>query len=208
MNLPRLYVICDRRAALEGCGNAIDAAQAAADAGARFFQIRDRDLGPDDLWRYAENLTQRLAGYSPVITMNERADIALALGLAGVHRPQVGLPMAPLRRLMESQRIIGVSCHDEAELRDAAGLGADFVTLSPVYGTPSKPRAKPLGAAAFGELAKLVDVPVYALGGIAPGHIHDCLEAGAYGVAVLSGIMASEDPYDATRRYLAALGAN
>lgn len=208
MRLPRLYVICDRKAAVAGCGNALDAAQAAADAGARFFQIRDRDLAPDDLWRYAENLTLRLAGYSPTLMMNERADIALALGLAGVHRPQVGLPVAPLRRLMEGHRLIGVSCHDEAEAEDSAALGADFVTLSPVFGTPSKPRAKPLGTAAFRRIAERVDIPVFALGGIAPGHVGDCLDCGAYGVAVLSGIMSAEDPYDATRRYLAALGEN
>ena len=205
--LPRLYVILDRDAARRGCGDLLDAAHAAADAGARFFQIRDKQLPPDKFYAHAEAVTLRLAGYDPVILVNDRADVALSLGLAGVHRPQNGLPTDELRRLLE-YRVVGASCHDAAEAEDAAGLGADFVTVSPVFETSSKPGAPLLGLAGLAKIAGPLDVPVYALGGVTPQRVGACLDRGAHGVAVLAGIMAAEDPYRATERYIEALAAH
>lgn len=205
--LPRLYVILDRDAARRGGGDVLDTAQAAADAGARFFQIRDKQLPPDQFYAHAEAVTLRLAGYDPVILVNDRADVALSLGLHGVHRPQNGLPTDELRRLLE-YRVVGASCHDAAESEEAAAFGADFVTVSPVFATSSKPGASPLGLAGFARIAASVDVPAYALGGVTPERVGACLDRGAHGVAVLSGIMAAQDPYRATQRYLEALSAH
>lgn len=205
--LPRLLVILDRAAAAQGCGDAVEAAVAAADAGARFFQVRAKELPPRELWAFAERAALALAGFSATVVVNERADVALALGLRGVHRPQAGLPVAPLRRLMESQRLIGVSCHDAGEVDEAQALGADYVTLSPIYATASKPGAEAIGLSTLRALAASHAMPIYALGGVTPDLAAECLAAGARGVAVLSGIMAAADPYEATRAYLAALDA-
>lgn len=195
--LPRLYVIT---------GGNIEACLAAADAGARFFQIRCKGLQSDQYWPVAERVAVALAGYDPLLVINDRADIALALGCDGVHRPQAGLPFTALRRLLE-YRLIGVSCHDTAELLEADEDGADFVTFGPVFETTSKPDATPTGLQALSAACKLVDCPVYALGGVTPENVADCIAAGAHGVAVLSGIMLAGDPFEATHGYLSALAS-
>lgn len=205
MKLPRLYVIIDRGCAEQrGCGDVIEACTAAANAGARFFQIREKALPDAELWTLAEQLSTRLAGYRATVIVNGRADIALALGCDGVHRPQSGLPIRALRRLVE-YRLVGASTHDATELLEANDDHADFLTFGPVFETTSKPNATPKGTTALAAASKLVDCPVYALGGVTPSNVRDCLHHGAHGVAVLSGIMAADDPFEATQAYLRAI---
>jgi thiamine-phosphate pyrophosphorylase len=204
--LPRLYVILDREAAQRGgAGNLVDATRAAADAGARFFQLREKNVSSGEYWQLAEDVAQTLAAYDgAILVVNDRADIALAVSARGVHRPQNGLPVKTLRQLLE-HRLIGVSCHDRAELEEAIETGADFVTLSPVFSTSSKPNVEPLGIPTVREVTTAVPVPVYVLGGVTPARISHCIGAGAHGVAVLSGIMEAKDPYAATDDYLGAI---
>lgn len=207
MKLPRLYVIVDRECAeLHGCGDVVDACVAAANAGAQFFQIRHKHRPDAELWRLAETLATRLAGYPARVVINGRADVAMALGCDGVQRPQDGLPIGALRRLLE-YRLVGASTHDAAELLDAAEDGADFVTFSPIFPTNSKPETDPKGTVALRAASALVDCPIFALGGVTPDRVTDCLDAGAYGVAVLSGIMGADDPLDATTDYLEAINS-
>ena len=202
--LPRLYVITDRATAKQGAGTVEAACVAAANAGARLFQLRDKLCTPGKLYADFERLTTTLAGYGAQVMVNDRADIAVALGCDGVHRPQNGLPVAAIRRLVE-YRWIAVSCHDARELLEAESEHADFVTFGPIFETRSKPDAKPVGLAGLSAAAKLIDLPIFALGGVTPDTARACLEAGAHGVAVLSGIMAAEDPFTATSMYLDAV---
>lgn len=202
--LPRLYVITDRAAAKQGCGSVLDACAAAADAGARLFQLRDKVVSPARRFRDSQELTTLLAGYGAQVIVNDRADIAIALGCDGVHRPQNGLPVPALRRLVE-YRVVAASCHNARELLEADADRVDFVTFGPVFETASKPDATPAGLAGLSAAAKLVDIPIFALGGVTAENARDCLDAGAHGVAVMSGIMAAEDPHAATLAYLEQL---
>ncbi len=206
MHLPRLYVVLDQEAAARGVGNCVDAAVAAADAGARLFQVRAPGATGHELWALAEHASVALAGYGAKVLVNDRVDIALGLGCDGVHRPQHGIGERGIRRLLESQRILGVSCHDAAEVRRAEVGGADFVTVSPVFETGSKPGAVPIGLIGLAELADATSLPVFALGGVTAETAAACVEAGAHGVCVLSAIMAAVDPHAATVALLAALG--
>lgn len=204
--LPRLYVVLDRAAAQRGgTGSLADATRAAADAGARFFQIREKGIPSGAYWQLAEEVAEVLAAYDRVtLLVNDRVDLALGIDARGVHRPQAGLPIHVVRQLVE-HRLIGVSCHDGFEVAEAVADGADFVTLSPVFGTSSKPAVEPIGIPTVRDVTASVNVPVFVLGGVTPSRIEPCIEAGAHGVAVLSGIMEAKDPYDATQAYLAAL---
>ncbi len=202
--LPRLYVITDRAAAKRGCGSVVEACLAAADAGARLFQIRDHLSTPRRRFADADAITTALAPYGALVLVNDRADIAVALACDGVHRPQAGLPVSAIRHLVAG-KYLGVSCHSVKELLEADGDRADFATFGPVFQTSSKPDVQPSGLAGLSAASKLVDMPVFALGGITPENVGSCLRAGAHGVAVLSGIMAAADPYAATRAYLLAL---
>lgn len=203
--LPRLYVIADVAAASRGCGDVVQACRAAADAGARLFQIRHKSATPHEQYTLAESLSRVLAGYNAVVLVNDRADIAAALSCDGVHRPQSGLPIRALRRTLE-HRLIATSCHTAAELLSADADGADFATYGPVFETTSKPGARLTGTDGVSAASKLVDMPLFALGGVKTDNVQACLRAGAYGIAVLSGIMAAADPFRATRSYLEAIG--
>lgn len=204
--LPRLHVVLDRDAAERGgAGHVLDAARAAADAGARFFQLREKNISSNAYWRLAEDVAEVLAAYDGVaLVVNDRVDISMAVDARGVHRPQNGLPVHTIRQLIE-YRLIGVSCHDRAEIDDAVHEGADYVTLSPVFSTSSKPDVTPLGIATVREIAASTFRPVFVLGGVTPGRVGPCIDAGAHGVAVLSGIMEAKNPYAATRAYLDAV---
>ncbi len=205
--LPRLLVITDRRMAEEdGCGSIDDVLIGAASAGANFFQIREKGSSPEEFARFVEHVVNILAGFPTTLVINDRADVALAVGADGVHRPGQGLPFATLRRLME-YRLVGASCHSSQEVEAAAAEGADYMTLSPIFETSSKPGYGPaLTPARLERACRAVAAPVYALGGVEPANVEDCLDAGAHGVAVMGGIMRAEDPFEATRQYRRALG--
>jgi thiamine-phosphate pyrophosphorylase len=127
--------------------------------------------------------------------------LATELGATGVHLA------ADDPRPQPAPTTVGRSCHDRTELLAAAADGVDYVTVSPVYPTPSKPRYGPaLGEAALRRLTGIRDVPpVYALGGVDAARAAECLAAGAAGVAVMGAVMAAEDPAAGVARLLAAL---
>lgn len=203
--LPRLMVITDHAMADSNVGLS-DVLLGAASAGASFFQLRHKTGTAGDFAELVDQAGQVLAGFPTVLVVNDRADLALATGANGVHRPGAGLPFGQLRRLME-YRLVGVSCHSTDEAIEAAEDGADYVTLSPIFPTDSKPGyGPPLGLARLERTCRAVDCPVYALGGVTPDNAAECLQAGAHGVAVMGGIMRADDPFAATTAYLRALG--
>lgn len=205
--LPRLMVITDAAMAREeGCGSLEDALTGAASAGAKLFQLRDKTLSPVEFADFVELAQQVLAGFPVHLLVNCRADVALAIGADGVHRPGNGLPLDMLRRLME-YKLVGTSCHSAAEVSEAFDDSADYATLSPIFETASKPGyGPPLTIARLERACRANARPIYALGGVTPENAADCLGAGAHGIAVMGGIMRAEDPYVATRSYLRALG--
>ncbi len=206
VTLERLYVITDRSSARRGLGPVEAVVEAALEGGARFFQLRDKERPPADTWEMGRRLAEHWLEAEAAFVVNDRADIALGLDGDGVHRPGDGLPVPALRRILGEQRLVGVSTHDFDQARAAEQAGADFITLSPVFNTPSKPDyGPPLGLTEFETIARQIDMPVYALGGITPERVEACLQAGAHGVAVMSGIMAAEAPRRATRAYVDAI---
>lgn len=138
----------------------------------------------------------------PALILNERADIALASGVEGVHLRDDGIPPwdlpAALRPLL-----VGVSRHDAEGLR--ALRAADYAVISPLFSTASKPQSIPLGLKGLRSLVTQAECPVLALGGIQPEHLEQVLACGAYGVAVLSGILGAADPPARAREYREAL---
>lgn len=203
--LPRLYVICDSESASRGCGSLTRAVAQAAAAGARMFQLRMKGATPAEQWRVGAEIAALTAGYGAQLFVNDRADLALALAATGVHRPGHGLPLEALRRLLPNAPI-GASCHSLDEARAATEEGCGFLTLSPIFETPSKPGYGPaLGLEGLDEVATAVDAPVYALAGVTPERVAECLDAGAHGIAVMGGIIAAADPFAATEAYLEAL---
>ncbi len=199
-----LYFVTDRLIARRPLP---DVVEECLGAGLRAVQLREKDLGVRDLLALAAPLRVATRRHGARLLINDRADVALAVGADGVQRTGDSLPVGALRRIGPAPFLIGASVHADAEARAAAGDGADFLVFGPVYETPSK-RAygPPQGLAALRRVVAAVDRPVIAIGGITPPRVAEVLGAGAAGVAVISAILAAERPADATKSFLDALG--
>lgn len=191
--LPRLLVLTDRR---QTARPLVDVVAAAVDAGARAVVLRDKDLLDDE----RRALAARLAA-----VVHPAGGLLLSAGsnvpgADGVHQPSAaGRPPA-------GSGVVGRSCHDAAEVRGAEADGVDYVTVSPVYATSSKPGYGPaLGVDGLAQVAASTTLPVYALGGIiGPATVRACRAAGAHGVAVMGAIMRSGRPGPLVADLLAA----
>jgi len=199
---PPALVITDRHQAR------VPLAQIAAQlfaGGCRWLSLREKDLSAAErisLLRQLIALGRPSLAY--VIVHDDVAGAAEA-GAAGVHLPASG-NVAKARRLLGSSALIGRSAHSVDEVARAAADGADYVTLSPIYATSSKPGYGPaLGHAALGGAWR---VPVVALGGIDASNARECLVAGAAGVAVMGGAMRAPDPQAFMAALLRAMDAN
>jgi thiamine-phosphate pyrophosphorylase len=200
----RLYLIADSAGARWPVREA--AAQAVA-AGVRLVQLREKQLADAEFLELARELRRLTAARGARLLINSRTHIAQAVGADGVHLPG-GASIAAARRLLGPQALIGYSAHTAADVRRAESEGADFVTLSPVFPSLSKPGyTAALGLERFAELAHSTTLPVFALGGIAPENAAACLAAGAFGVAVTGVIMQAPDIAAVVRRLLDALNA-
>jgi thiamine-phosphate pyrophosphorylase len=170
----------------------------AAAAGINWIQIREKDLGTLAL---AELV--RLAGFATRetgarILVNDRLDVALATGAAGVHLGEMSLPVetvAEWRRTAGRVEFrIGVSCHSVEAAREADVAGADYIFFGPVFATPSKAEfGAPQGIERLGEVCRAVRIPVLAIGGVMVENAHSCFAAGAAGVAAIRLFQESED---------------
>ncbi len=188
-----LYLITDR---LQTAGRALPAVVAdALRGGLRAVQLREKDLAAGQLFELAVELRQLTREYGAKLLINDRIDVALAVDADGVHLGKAGLPLAEARRLLGHKRLIGYSAHGTDEAIQAQLAGADFITLGPVFHTPSKARyGEPVGLSALADAARAVTIPVFALGGIKPASVGEVLSAGAQGVALISAIMAAPNP--------------
>lgn len=163
---------------------ALARAAAAARAGLDFIQVREKDLGDGALRTLAAAYVAATAGTTARVLVNGRPDIAVAAGAAGVQLPEEGLPLADVRRAFPSLTI-GASCHSVEAVRRAAGEGADFVLLGPVFATPGK-EERALGLSVLAAaVAASGAVPVHAIGGITPDRVRALRGAGARGGAAI-----------------------
>lgn len=153
-------------------------------AGVDLVQIREKDLPTRELLSLVEAAVAAARGGATRVVVNDRLDVARALGAAGVHLGTQSLPARLVRRQVPKEFLVGVSCHSLAEARAAEDAGADYAVLGPIFETPSKlPYGPPLGLARLREVAARVKIPLLALGGITVERVSACLEAGATGIA-------------------------
>ena len=189
----RVYLITDRRQAKDG--DILAAVAAALDGGIRAVQLREKDLGGRELFRLAEAMRRLTARYNARLLVNDRVDVAYAAGADGVHLGGGSIPVGEARTLLGTRALIGRSAHGLDELAAAERDGADFATFGPVYATPSKAAyGPPVGVAALAAACGRATVPVFALGGVGPGNMTETLKAGAFGIAVISAVVAAADP--------------
>lgn len=189
----RLYLITDR-SLVQDLPEAVARALSGVPRGGAAVQLREKDLPARQLLDLALRLLPICRAHGAPLLINDRADIALASSADGVHLAGGSLPVERVRALLGPGRLIGASCHDEAQLQERAG--ADFATWSPIFATPGKGAAVGLPALARAAAAA-PSLPLFALGGVGPSEIPGCMANGASGVAAIRAWLAAGDPAEA-----------
>ena len=197
----RVTMVTDRHRL--GGTAAVERAAVAAHAGLDCIQVREKDLGDLALRALAAALVAAAKGTATRVLVNGRPDIAVASGAAGVQLPEEGLPVGDVRRAFPALTI-GASCHSVEAVRRAAGEGADFVLLGPIFATPGK-EERALGLAVLAAAAAAVAVPVHAIGGVTPARVADLRAAGARGGAAIRPFLEGP-PDEIMRAFRAAEG--
>jgi thiamine-phosphate pyrophosphorylase len=196
----RLVAITDD--AIDHRANVVQRATAAVRGGATCVQLRLKHATPHEVVDVARALVSAVG--VPVI-VNDRADIALAAGAAGVHVGDADLPVVAIRRFVPPHFVIGASLGSERELENARD--ADYVGIGPVFASGSKNDAgDATGIEGFKRLAALCNLPAVAIGGITAESAPQIMAAGAAGVAAINAIFRGADPEAAARLMAAAIG--
>jgi thiamine-phosphate pyrophosphorylase len=176
-------------------------------AGGRWLQLRHKEASTRELAAVAGRLVARVRTAGGVLIVNDRLDVALAVGAHGVHLGQDDLPARQARPLA-SGLVLGVSTHGLEQARHAQADGADYVAFGSIFPTGSKPSFELVGLDALRRVRPHVRVPLVAIGGITVERVPDVRAAGADAVAVISAIGRAPDPGAATAAFLAALRAS
>lgn len=186
----------------------VETVQAAIEGGVTMVQFRFKDGPAREMIEIGRALHAVLAPRGIPLIVNDRADVARAIGAEGVHVGQNDLPPAAARDILGSSAIIGLSLSDERQLAGFDPTVVDYVGLSPIFPTGTKTDAAPvLGEAAFAAIRRRLPCPVVAIGGISTANAARAIAAGADGIAVVSAICAASDPRAAAHALRAAVDA-
>ncbi len=187
-----IYVITDSRLSL-GRTN-LEVVRQATGAGARLIQLREKELSTRELVAMGEALLEVTRAAGALLLVNDRVDVALAIGADGVHLGQDDLPANLARGILGPGKIIGVSAESPAEARAGEESGADYLGVGPIYATSTKADAgTPHGPALIGRIKAATSLPVVAIGGIKAQNATEVGRAGADGIAVVSAVVARPD---------------
>jgi thiamine-phosphate diphosphorylase len=205
LRLPPLYAIVDP---LETGRDPAALAAAYLAGGARLLQLRLKSVSSRELYEAARRLRGLTHDAGAALVVNDRPDVAAAIGADGVHLGQDDVPDAVARTILGPDRWIGVSTHDLDEARAAVAAGADYLGVGPVFDTTSKRAALPArGHALVRAVRALTDRPLVAIGGITPETAASVIDAGADAVAMIGALTHSDDPAATVRRILTDLGS-
>jgi thiamine-phosphate pyrophosphorylase len=193
-----LYVITDAK--LSRGRSHLEVARAAIEGGASIIQFRDKEMTTRQLVETARKIKELTEEANIPLIINDRLDVALAVDADGVHVGQDDMPATLARQLIGPHKILGVSASTVEEALQAEREGADYVSASPVFTTPTKPDAPPpTGLEGLSAIVKAINLPVIAIGGINEENATEVIEAGAHGVAVISAVVSAPDIAAAAR---------
>lgn len=187
------------------CENAVtfcSTIESAVQSGATMVQLREKTAGSRDFYELALQVMQITQRYKLPLIINDRLDIALAVGADGVHVGQEDLPVAVVRRLLGPDKIVGATAATVADALRAEAEGADYIGSGAVFPTATKPGKPVLPLTVLTQIKQAVKLPVVAIGGITANNLVELKSTGVDGIAVVSAIMNSDDPAAATKEIL------
>jgi thiamine-phosphate pyrophosphorylase len=157
--------------------------------GVRWIQFREKEISRRKIYQNAIRLRRLTKDYDAIFIINDFPDIAMCTGADGVHLGQDDLPLKEARKIMGSDRVIGISTHCLEQAAEAERDGADYIGFGPLFATLTKDAGRPKGIAMLREIRKRVHIPVVAIGGISLENISSVLQTGVNAVAVASAIL-------------------
>jgi thiamine-phosphate pyrophosphorylase len=188
-----LYLVTD--SALAMGRPLLDVVRAAVDGGVTCVQVREKEIPSRAYIDRLLSVRALLRERAIPLFVNDRVDIALAVEADGIHLGQTDMPLAMAKRVAAGRLVVGVSCEAPGDALDAERGGADYVSVSPVFATPTKTDTAPaLGIEGLRAIRSAVRLPVVAIGGINGTNAGDIIGAGADGICVVSAIVSAPDP--------------
>ena len=203
-NIGVLHVITD--ITLQSRFTHAELAELAIEGGADTVQFRQKHGTTRELIAMAQGMQTVCAQHKVPLIVNDRADIALAVGATGTHFGQDDMPVSIGRQILSTKAIIGASARTEDKILEAISEGADYIGFGPIYGTTSKSDAEmPKGLERLRRMCDIAACPVIAIGGISVQTASDVIRAGAHGIAVISAVCAQPEPTVATQALLSEI---
>ncbi|MFW9928271.1 MAG: thiamine phosphate synthase [Candidatus Thorarchaeota archaeon] len=188
-----LYLVTDRALSL-GRSN-FEVIQKAVKGGATLVQLREKEATTRVFYQEGLHIRDYLKTRNIPLIINDRIDIALALDAEGVHLGQEDMPIDVARKILGPQKIIGASVFTLKEAKTAEAMGADYLGLSPIFFTETKPElVGQIGIEGIPSLKGEVQIPVVGIGSMSQANAYEAVKAGLDGVAVVSAICSHEDP--------------
>lgn len=200
-SLSGLYIILDPSVCPDR--PLIEVLTVAAKAGAVLFQYRNKTASMKEAYVEALALRQAAAKAEVLFIVNDRCDLAVAVGADGVHLGQGDLPLDLARKVMGPDKLIGISTHNPDQVREATAGKPDYLGFGPIFTPGSKQDHDPVvGLEGLRAMRRLTSLPVFAIGGIQIEQVGEVLKAGADGVAVISAVLKAADIEEAVRQFL------
>lgn len=193
-----VYLVTDRE--LARGRTTLEIARAAIRGGVSCIQLREKTCSTREFIDEALAIRSLLARHGIPLIINDRVDVALAVKADGIHLGQKDMPCSMARQIIPESMIVGISVESLDDAIAAQKDGADYLGVSPIYSTPTKTdTAQPLGLEGLRSIRSEVDLPLVGIGGLNADNAAAVIYNGADGVAVVSAIVAADDPEAATR---------
>ena len=197
--LPKIYPITDT--AISGLSH-VEQVRRFVEGGATLVQLRDKNATPREFYEAAADVMAFAKPLGIRVIINDRVDIALAIGADGVHLGQDDLPVQYARKILGEGRIIGFSTHSVEQATAAVGLPLDYIAIGPIFGTMTKQNADPIvGLGTVAQVNQMIgEIPLVAIGGIKGVNYQSVIDAGASSVAIISDLLFDADRITETYR--------
>ena len=193
-----LYLVTDR--GLARGRTTLEIIKAAVCGGTTIVQLREKDCSTRDFIEQALTVKKFLKARGVPLLINDRVDVAQAIAADGVHLGQTDMPLEIAKKILGDSMIIGISTESLEDAIEAERGGADYLGISPIYATPTKTdTASPLGLKGLREIRNAVKLPLVGIGGLNKDNAAEVIRHGADGVAVVSAIVAADDPAAAAK---------
>jgi thiamine-phosphate pyrophosphorylase len=207
LSLPGLYALVDAEVATAHGWAPVDLAAAMLAGGATLLQVRGKQLSSAALLEVSRQIVRMAAPFGAQVVVNDRADLAVLAGAAGVHVGQNDLSPADARAIVGDDALVGVSTHSPDQIADASKAPVNYIAVGPVFATSTKATGYDAVGLDLVRRAAATAIDVVAIGGVTLARVPALIEAGATSVAVITDLLAGGDPAGRTRAFVDAAAA-